>query len=425
MAYRVKQCIKVGYMNKFEAMGIDEDFIPFFNELKIKSPTKIQDKVIPQMMNEKSLLCVAQTGTGKTLAYSLPIIEMIKRHEDEFGPSRKRSKPMAIIVAPTKELAMQIYHVQKQISHYLKIRIRTLVGEKSKLTDLKSSSYEVLIATPHKLAQAVKKSQVFVDELKYLIFDEADQLFDMGFKNDLNKVVHYVDFLKTSVSFFSATMDYEVENFLDYKFKRLNLLKIYDKEAQTLQKKIETFNISLAPHEKLAVLKMFLQRDAKGRGIVFINQKNQVEEVENYIKDQLPKLKYKVLHGALSQKERLSNHKAFMDQKAQVLFATDVMARGIDVKDLNWVVNFGLPKTAIYYLHRAGRVARGGREGVVYNFVTPFDTKVVSMINELIKSQKSLSIDLIKESKKQPKAKKKQPKASKRVKQTKRNRLKR
>lgn len=412
-------------MNQFEKMGIDEDFNGFYQELGIKKPTSIQTKVIPEIINDNSVICVAPTGTGKTLAYALPVVELIKRIEDEFGPSRKKAKPLGIIVCPTKELAMQIHQVFKQISYFLKLRVRTLVGQKSKNNELKEQSYEVLIATPNKLAQALKKGDLSADDLKYLVFDEADQLFDMGFKNDLNKIIHHVNFLNTNVSFFSATMDHEVENYLDHKFKKLKLKKVYDKGVHTFKQSIETFNLSVKPHEKLNVLKMFIQRTAQGRGIVFINQRNQVEEVDKFLKDQFPKLKYKVLHGGLSQKERLSGHKSFVEGKAQILVATDVMARGIDVKDLNWVFNFGLPKTAVYYLHRCGRVGRNERTGLVYNLITPYDSKTISLINDIIKNQQSLEIDLIKATKQavKKKAKTVTKKKTKRVKITKRTRF--
>lgn len=412
-------------MNQFEKMGIDEDFNDYYLQEEITKPTSIQQKVIPEIMSDSSVICVAPTGTGKTLSYALPITELIKRAEDEFGPSRKQAKPLCIIIAPTKELALQIHQVFKQISHFLRLRVRTLVGQKFKQHELKSQCYEVLIATPNKLAQALKKGEIQSDELKYLVFDEADQLFDMGFKNDLNKIVHHVDFLQTNVSFFSATMDHEIENYLDHKFKKLKLKKIYDKGVHAFKQNIETFNLSVKPHEKLDVLKMFLQRTAQGRGIVFINQRNQIEEVDQFLKDQFPKLKYKVLHGGLTQKERLSRYKSFMDGKAQVLIATDVMARGIDVKDLNWIFNYGLPKTAVYYLHRCGRVGRNERLGLVYNLITPYDTKTISLINDIIKNQHSLELDLIKETKRavDKKAEKPVKRKTKRVKVTKRTRL--
>jgi len=380
-------------MNEFEKMGIDEDFNPLYTELNIKNPTDVQFAVIPKIMEKKSIICVAQTGSGKTLSYALPISELVKKLEDENGLSDKKSRPAAIIVAPTKELAIQIQGVFKKISHHVKLRVRTLVGNQK--VSLKTQSYEILITTPAKLSRAVKAKDVVFSDLKYLVFDEADQLFDMGFKKDIEGIVYHVDYDSTDTHFFSATMPIEVEDYLNHKFKKKELEKISLNSAHRVQQKVETFNIYLTVKEKQQMLKLFLTKTAKGRGIIFINQKNQVEEVDAFLKEQLPTLKYKVLHGGLEEKERLVNHKAFMDKKAQVLLCTDVAARGIDIDDIAWILNFGLPRTPIYYLHRCGRTGRAGRSGSVYNFVTSFDSKIIGLINDAIKKQSTLDIKLI------------------------------
>ena len=412
-------------MNQFEKMGIDEDFNPFYDEFNITGPTDVQAKVIPKIMKGVSSLCVAQTGSGKTLAFALPISELIKQIEDEEGLSRRKSKPYAVVVAPTKELAMQIQGVFKQISHHVKLRVRTLVGTTKSANELKEQSYEILIATPSKLSRALKSGAVSFPTLKYLVFDEADQLFDMGFKKDIEGTMAHVDYDKTDIHFFSATMPADVEVYLNEKFKKKKLERIQLASAHKVQQKIDSFNIFVTPGEKVQMLKLFLEKTAKGRGIVFINQKNQVEEVDAFIKEKMPKLKYRVLHGGLGEKERLVAHKAFMQGKAQVLIATDVAARGIDVKDLEWVFNFGLPKTAIYYLHRCGRVGRAGRSGKVYNLVTTFDSKIISVINETIRNQSTFDMNIIaKDMKAVRQQKKKAPQKTKRVKVTKRTRLK-
>ncbi len=154
-------------MNQFEKMGIDEDFNPFYDEFNITGPTDVQAKVIPKIMKGVSSLCVAQTGSGKTLAFALPISELIKQIEDEEGLSRRKSKPYAVVVAPTKELAMQIQGVFKQISHHVKLRVRTLVGTTKSANELKEQSYEILIATPSKLSRALKSGAVSFPTLKY------------------------------------------------------------------------------------------------------------------------------------------------------------------------------------------------------------------------------------------------------------------
>ncbi len=412
-------------MNPFEKLGIDEDFNAFYSELGIDKPTEIQRKAIPKILSRKSLVCLSQTGTGKTLAYALPISELIKCIEDEEGLSRRKSKPYAIIVAPTKELAVQIQGVFKQISHHVKLRVRTLVGAPKASAALKNQSYEILIATPSKLSRAVRKGEVGVDQLKYLVFDEADQLFEMGFKKDIEGFMGFVDYSDTDCHFFSATMSKEIDDFIEEKFKKKKLERIILGSAHRVQQKIETFNIFVGVNEKEQMLKLFLEKTAKGRGIVFINQKNQVEEVDNFLKEKMPKLKYRVLHGGLSQKDRLANHKAFVEKKAQVLIASDVAARGIDIQDVAWVFNFGLPKTAIYYLHRCGRTGRAGRNGAVYNLVTKFDTRIIASINKAIKEQSTLDIETIAKDMKEVRSQKakKKPAKPKRVKVTKRTRM--
>lgn len=383
-------------MNEFEKLGIDEDFNPFYKESGIKAPNEVQKKIIPKIMKGSSFICLAQTGSGKTLSYALPVSELIKQVEDEQGLSQDASSPFAVVVAPTKELATQIHGVFKQLSHHVKLRVRaSLGGTKGKGTSLKDKSYEILIATPNRLAKALQTKEVSFDKLKWLVFDEADQLFDMGFKKDIEGSLRHVEFDDTVITFFSATLPLEVESFIKEQFKKKNPELVTFAQGHKLQQRVDTFNIFLSPKEKHAMLKGFMEKTAKGRGIVFVNQKNQVEQIKEYLDKEMPKLKYRILHGDLTQKERAANHKAFVEKKAQVLVATDVAARGIDIQDLAWVLNFGLPKTAVYYLHRVGRVGRGGKAGAVYNFVTNYDAKLIGHINEAIKKQSQLDLDFI------------------------------
>lgn len=395
-------------MNEFEKLGIDEDFNPYYKELGIKKPNEVQNKVIPKLMKGNSFICLAQTGSGKTLSYALPISELIKQIEDEEGLSPDASKPFAVVVAPTKELATQIQGVFKAISHHVKLRVRTsLGGTKGKGVSLRDKSYEILVATPNRLAKALQTKEVSFSKLKWLVFDEADQLFDMGFKKDIEGSLKHVEFDTTNITFFSATLPFEVEDFIKEQFKKKNLELVSFDQGHKLQQRVETFNIFLSPKEKMAMVKGFMEKTAKGRGIIFANQKNQVEELKEYLDKEMPKLKYRILHGDLTQKERAANHKAFVEKKAQVLVATDIAARGIDIKDLSWVLNFGLPKTAVYYLHRVGRVGRGGKSGVVYNFVTNFDAKLIGHINDAIKRQSQLDLDFIAKDLKSTRVKKK------------------
>lgn len=412
-------------MHPFEKLGIDEDFNPYYSEHDIKTPNEVQSKVIPKIMENRSIICVAQTGTGKTLAYALPISELIKQLEDEEGLSRKKSKPYAVIIAPTKELAIQIESVFKDISHHVKLRIRSLVGGQriKKAHGLKEQSFEILVATPNRLLQALTKKDLSLSSLKYLVFDEADTLFDMGFKKDIESIVKLAKIEEVNVSLFSATLPTSIEEFVKEQFYEKNLQTVSFKTSHKVQQKVETFNMYVSPKEKMEMLRLFIEKTANGRGIVFVNQKNQVDEINEFLKENMPKLKYRILHGGLQQRERLANHKAFVEKKVQILVATDVAARGIDIKDLKWVFNYGLPKSAEFYLHRCGRTGRAGKKGVVYNLVTNYDAKLIGHINMAIKGQSNLDLDFIQQDIKKTDgkvAKKKVRKKTKRVKITKR-----
>jgi superfamily II DNA/RNA helicase len=374
---------------------------PYFKEHGLKTATLIQKKVIPEILSRKSIIVLSETGSGKTLSYALPIATKLKEKEDKGIKNTMRGAPYALIVAPTRELASQIYGVFKGISYHMKLRVRDLTGgdTHAKMKSVASGSYEILIATPSRIKSAIQKKELSLNQLQYVIFDEADQLFDMGFKRDLDFMIEYLDLSMVQLGFITATLPEEVENYILEKFPEVDFSKIASDASHAPQSRIETYNVKVTPAEKDMVVRMFLEKQAQGRGIIFTNQRNQAEDLHKYISEKMPKLKTKLLHGDLEKKEREAAINSFIDKKAQVLIATDVAARGIDIQDLVWVLNYGLPKTAIYYLHRCGRVARGGKKGIVYNLVAHHDAKMISQINEAILNQKHLNLDAIPENK--------------------------
>lgn len=373
----------------------------FFEEQGLKTATLIQKRVIPEILDRKSIVVLSETGSGKTLAYALPIASRIKEREERVGRNDVKGAPYALIVAPTRELATQIYGVFKSISHHCKFRVRDLTGgdTNAKMKSVAGSSYEVLIATPSRVKSALQKKELQLGQLQYVIFDEADQLFDMGFKRDLDFMIEYFDMNAVQFGFITATLPADVESYIMEKFSEVKFSRIASDVSHTPQSKVETYNVKVEPEEKPTVVRMFLEKQAKGRGIIFTNQQNQAEDLYKYLGEKMPKLKIRLLHGNLEIKERESAIRAFVEKKAQILVATDIAARGIDIPDLEWVVNFGLPKTGIYYLHRCGRVARGGKRGIVYNLVAHHDAKMIAMINQAIQTQQHLNLDFIPEEK--------------------------
>lgn len=373
----------------------------FFEEKGLKTATLIQKRVIPEILDRKSLVVLSETGSGKTLAYALPIASKIKEREERVGRNEVKGAPYALIVAPTRELANQIFQVFKGISYHLKVRVRDLTGgdTHAKMKSVAGGSYEILIATPSRVKSALQKKELQLGQLQYVIFDEADQLFDMGFKKDLDFMIEYFDKSTVQFGFITATLPPDVETYIMEKFAEVKFSRIASDVSHAPQSKVDTYNVKVEPEEKATIVRMFLEKQAKGRGIIFTNQQNQAEDLFKYLTEKMPKLKMKLLHGSLEIKERESAIRAFVEKKVQILVATDIAARGIDIPDLEWVVNFGLPKTGIYYLHRCGRVGRGGRSGVVYNLVAHHDSKMIAMINQAISQEKHLNLSIIPEDK--------------------------
>lgn len=382
-------------------LHFQDEFSRYFNENKITKPTAIQKKVIPELLNNKSVVVLSETGSGKTLSYALPLASRVKSFESSSDISQQKGSPRCLIIAPTRELSSQIYHVFKDISYHLKMRVRHLSGgdTHTKTKSTSQSAFEVLVATPSRLKSALEKKEIRLHRLQCVVFDEADQLFDMGFKKDLDFIGEFFDLNILQMAFITATLPQEVEEYILEKFSQKKFIKLSSDLSHQPQSRIETFNVKVAPAEKNMVVRMFLEKHAQGRGIIFTNQKNQAEDLFSYLKEKMPKRKMKLLHGGLDKKDRLAAIDSFVEKKAQVLVATDIAARGMDIKDLSWVLNYGLPKTGVYYLHRCGRVARGGRKGIVYNLVASHDAKMIAEINEAIKNQKHLNLHVIPEKK--------------------------
>ncbi len=388
-------------MSSFISADLHPGLTAYYDEHGLKAATPVQKRVIPELLARKSIIVLSETGSGKTLAYALPIVSKLKEQEERVSASIQKGAPKALIVAPTRELASQIYSVFKGISYHLKLRVRDITGgdTNAKMKSVSNSSYEILIATPSRVKSAIQKKELNLGQLQYVIFDEADQLFDMGFKKDLDFMIEYLDPSVVQLGFITATLPTEIENYIVEKFPSVKFARIASDVSHAPQTRIETYNVKVTPAEKDMVVRMFLEKQAQGRGIIFTNQKNQAEDLFKYLTEKMPKLKMKLLHGDLEIKEREGAIKAFVEKKAQVLVATDIAARGIDIQDLVWVLNYGLPKTGIYYLHRCGRVARGGKKGIVYNLVAGHDAKMISQINEAIANQAHLNLDVIPEAK--------------------------
>ena len=369
----------------------------FLKEHDLTKPTNIQAKVIPDFMNGKSVNVIAKTGSGKTYCFALPVSEMLKLAEENESkskdPKANLGKPKAVILAPTRELALQLQKIFKSISHHVKLRVRMLAGGDAAKNNhlLSRDNIDVLIASPGRLSNALKRKELNLKETKYLIMDEADQLLEMGFRKDLENIYSSCDDSLVHIGLFSATHSTSLDEFCRTIFSEIDFASYDSDEKNKLTQTVRTFNIYVKDNEKLKMTEAFIKNEAKGRGLIFVNKHDTVDKLLPELQAKFSKIKFHALHGEMEAKARKKAYDLFL-KEGGVLITTDITARGMDIEDLMWVMNFDLPFEAVYYIHRCGRVGRNQKEGFVYNLVTPKDINIVSRINEAIKNQTALKL---------------------------------
>jgi len=386
-------------MSEFSQFPLMKPLQEYIVEQGFKKPTEVQQKAIDPILNGDHLSVLAQTGSGKTLAYCLPIFQLIKQDDENIPMDDQFGAPRAVILTPTRELNHQVSKVLKSVSHHGKLRIRTLIGgDKGKHSRRTSEeAYDILVASPGRLLSALRRKEVKAALIERLVFDEADQLLDMGFSKDIQQIMSLIEKDKdrrgdpVQVCLFSATWPAQYKNFLETVFPGLAFKEVVCQGGVQFKRNIETYNIYLGAKEKKQMLEAFLADQGKGTGVVFINKKEEVEGVCSYIQNAFPKRKIHSLHGGAVSSARKKAFDEFR-KNGGVLVASDIAARGLDIKGLGWVLNYDLPFEAVYYIHRCGRTGRDGKLGRVFNFITLMDQKLMGRINEAIISQSSLAL---------------------------------
>lgn len=382
-------------MARFDQLIKLPALLDYIKEEGFEKPTEVQSKAIPQILKGESLVCTAQTGTGKTLAYALPLVELLKQAEaaKTFDPSLA-SAPAAIILCPTRELASQVFGILKRISHFAKFRVRLLSGGDSSAKTLQMrNGLDVLVAAPSRVRQAIDKGDLNVSQVKMLFVDEADQMLDLGFGKELKKIYSKIEG-PCQLALFTATRPADLNQIAMDVFDGAPLTDLVVEGAHELKLNIETFNITCSQGEKPFMLELFLKEQGGMKGIIFVNRKETVDEVHKVLTDKFPKRVFAKLHGDMEKKDREKENAAFRDKNV-TLVASDIAARGIDVKGVVWVLNYDLPFESVYYLHRCGRTGRSGVPGRVFNFVNTRDQGLINKINQSISEQTLLQLDPI------------------------------
>ncbi len=362
----------------FEELGLSEKVLKAVADAGFKEPTEIQKGAIPPALAAQDVLGLAQTGSGKTAAFALPMLTRLER-----GRARARM-PRTLILEPTRELAAQVHEAFEKLGKYHKLKIALLIGgvsfdEQSRIID---RGADVLIATPGRLLDHFERGKLLLTGVEVLVIDEADRMLDMGFIPDIEKIVKLLPFTRQTL-FFSATMPPEIQR-LTEQFLHLPVVV----EAQPPSSTAETIDQKLvfAPQDdkaKRGKLREVIDRQENIRNaIIFANRKKTVE----ILMKSLRKHGYNAgaLHGDMDQYARLETLEAFRDNRITFLVASDVAARGLDIPEVSHVINYDAPVSPEDYVHRIGRTGRAGREGVAVTLVTPEDFKVIAAIEKLI-----------------------------------------
>ncbi|AXS41184.1 DEAD/DEAH box helicase [Breoghania sp. L-A4] len=371
-------------MTQFTDLGLGAPILKALADEKYETPTPIQAQSIPLLLKGHDLLGVAQTGTGKTAAFGLPLIQMLSEDTRPLQPKTTR----ALILSPTRELAQQINDSLKTYSRHVRLRTAVVVGGVSIRSQIRAleRGTDILVATPGRLLDLINNRAVRLDELTHFVLDEADQMLDLGFIHDLKRLVKMLPPKRQSL-FFSATMPKTIADLASAFLT--NPEKVSVAPVASTAEKIDQRVIFTQTPEKMQQLSGLLKGDGVSRAIVFTRTKHGADKVVRDLGRN--GIEAAAIHGNKSQGQRQRALGSFKTGNMRVLVATDIAARGIDVDGISHVVNYDLPNVPETYVHRIGRTARAGAEGIAVSICVPEEYIYLRDIERLT----SRSLDLM------------------------------
>ena len=360
----------------FQELGLTEPILKAVQSQGYTVPTPIQQQAIPVVLKKKDLLGCAQTGTGKTAAFAIPILQILDADRRK-GFSHIR----ALILTPTRELAVQIHESFETYGKHTGVKQEVIFGGVSQHTQTLAlrNGTDVLIATPGRLLDLVSQGYVHLDHLEIFVLDEADRMLDMGFINDIRKIIRVLPQEKQTL-FFSATMPNEI-SFLANSLLH-NPVKIEVTPVSSTAEKVEQSIYMVEKNDKLSLLVHLLEKPEISRTLVFTRTKHGADKIAKALSKS--NIKADAIHGNKTQTSRQRALQNFKNGRLKVLVATDIAARGIDVDDLTHVINFDLPNVPETYVHRIGRTGRAGNEGIALSFCDREERAYLKDINKLI-----------------------------------------
>ncbi len=359
----------------FNDIGLSAKVLEAINKKGFEEPTAIQAMTIPVMLrNDTNIIAQAQTGTGKTAAFGLPLIEMVNTDSTTV---------QALILVPTRELAIQVSEEINSLKGSKDIRIVPIYGGQSidqQLRRLKKGVH-IVVGTPGRLIDHLNRKTLKLGEIKHLILDEADEMLNMGFIDDMEEIMKHTNPVKRTL-LFSATMPQKIKDLAHKYMKGYELLAV--KTEQLTTNLTEQIYFEVKGSEKFEALCRIIDIEEGFYGLVFCRTKSDVDAVVTHLMDR--GYEAEAIHGDISQAQRERTLDKFRKQRVRILIATDVAARGIDVNNLTHVINYSLPQDPESYVHRIGRTGRAGNEGTAITFITPSEYKQLMFIQRFAKT---------------------------------------
>lgn len=365
---------KIKTVSKFEDLGLSRHLVEPLYDLGFEEPTPVQREAIPLILANKNLIVQAPTGTGKTMAFALPILERFK----------KQKNPYAIVIVPTRELCIQVAQEINKVSSKMNLYATPIYGGQSIDNQIRAlkKGVQIVVGTPGRLIDHINRRTLNLQEIKCVVLDEADEMLDMGFEEDIKEILSFVP-QDCQRLLFSATMPQAI----------IAISKKYLKDAEKISLSRENIIVpnikqifyEVRENEKLDVLTKILDTEIEDQVLIFCHTKKETDEVAYALKNR--GYSADALHGDYSQAQRERVMGKFRKKDINILVATDVAARGIDISDVSHVINYSIPQNPENYVHRIGRTGRAGKEGVAITFVTPHEYRSLREIEKITKTK--------------------------------------
>jgi len=364
---------------KFNKYPLSPEIKKSLDEAGFRKPTDIQFKSIPQILSGQDILAIAQTGTGKTAAFAIPLISMLqdkKRYQEE-------QQVKAVVMVPTRELAIQIEKVFNDIGKYTGVQTISIIGGVDIDPQLKklNDGADILIATPGRIMDLVHKSHLNLKKIDYLILDEADHMLDKGFYQDIQKLIGFLP-RRRQTMFFSATINETIKDLAYALVSKPVRIQISPKDP--VSKNVDHAVVYVEMDDKRFFLERIVKEHPDKKILVFVRTKVRAERVAKAM--ERVSIATETIHGDKEQESRFKVLEDFSSGKVRILIATDVSSRGIDIKDVEYVINYDLPDVAENYVHRVGRTGRGGNRGQAISFCSEEEKPMLAEIETFLHS---------------------------------------